>query len=96
MVELVAQGPQLLHIPSHCRYGVWGDWDTPYVTLDPKYEAAQLRVFGKMVLDGHIYRRVWRWKEVLPPVVILRGGSTARDGTKLATVPIEVAKFTGP
>lgn len=38
------------------RYGVWADWDEPYVTLNPKYEAAQLRVFGKMVLNGHIYR----------------------------------------
>ncbi|GLC44547.1 hypothetical protein PLESTM_001611900 [Pleodorina starrii] len=38
------------------RYGVWADWSAPYVTLDPSYEAAQLRVFGKMFLNGHIYR----------------------------------------
>ncbi|EFN52326.1 hypothetical protein CHLNCDRAFT_36907 [Chlorella variabilis] len=38
------------------RYGVWADWDAPYVTLEPAYEAAQLRVFGQMVLNGHIYR----------------------------------------
>lgn len=38
------------------RYGIWGDWDAPYVTLQPEYEAAQLRVFGKMVTNGHIYR----------------------------------------
>ena len=38
------------------RMGVWGDWDAPYITLEPSYEAAQLRVFGKMFLDGHIYR----------------------------------------
>lgn len=38
------------------RYGIWADWDEPYVTLDPAYEAAQLQVFGKMVLNGHIYR----------------------------------------
>ncbi|KAG1677731.1 hypothetical protein FOA52_001043 [Chlamydomonas sp. UWO 241] len=38
------------------RYGVWGDWDTPYITLQPEYEAAQLEVFGKMFLNGHIYR----------------------------------------
>lgn len=30
------------------RYGVWGDWDTPYVTLNPEYEAAQIGVFGKV------------------------------------------------
>ena len=38
------------------RYGIWGDWDDPYLTLDPTYEAAQLKVFAKMVLNGHIYR----------------------------------------
>ena len=38
------------------RYGVWGDWEAPYVTLQPEYEAAQLRVFGKMVTNGHVYR----------------------------------------
>ena len=35
---------------------MWGDWDTPYITLQPEYEAAQLAVFGKMLLNGHIYR----------------------------------------
>ena len=39
-----------------CRYGIWGDWEQPYLTLDPAYEAAQLKVFAKMVLNGHIYR----------------------------------------
>ena len=38
------------------RYGVWADWETPYVTLQPEYEAAQLEVFGRMFLNGHIYR----------------------------------------
>lgn len=38
------------------RFGVWGDWDNPYLTLNPAYEAAQIAVFGKMVLNGHIYR----------------------------------------
>lgn len=38
------------------RYGVWGDWDKPYMTLQPEYEAAQIRVFGDMMLKGHIYR----------------------------------------
>ena len=41
---------------SCCRYGVWGDWERPYLTLEPKYEAAQLRIFGKLVAAGHIYR----------------------------------------
>ncbi|KAJ1438376.1 tRNA synthetases class I-domain-containing protein [Ochromonadaceae sp. CCMP2298] len=41
---------------SFKRYGVWGDWDKPYMTLQPEYEAAQIRVFGEMVTRGHIYR----------------------------------------
>jgi len=38
------------------RYGVWGDWGNPYMTLTPEYEAAQLGVFGQMFLKGYIYR----------------------------------------
>ena len=41
---------------SFKRYGVWADWDEPYLTLDPAYEAAQIDVFGQMVLKGYIYR----------------------------------------
>lgn len=38
------------------RLGVAGDWDHPYVTLDPTYEAAEIRVFGKMAEKGYIYK----------------------------------------
>jgi len=38
------------------RYGVWGDFEEPYLTLLPKYEAAQLGIFEDMVKGGHIYR----------------------------------------
>ncbi|MBW4597064.1 MAG: isoleucine--tRNA ligase [Brasilonema angustatum HA4187-MV1] len=41
---------------SFKRYGIWGDWEHPYLTLKPKYEAAQVGVFGQMVLKGYIYR----------------------------------------
>lgn len=41
---------------SFQRYGVWGDWEHPYLTLTPDYEAAQIGVFGEMVLRGYIYR----------------------------------------
>lgn len=41
---------------SFKRYGVWGDWDAPYMTLMPEYEAAQIGVFGQMVLKGYVYR----------------------------------------
>jgi hypothetical protein len=30
------------------RFGVWGSWDNPYITLDPAYEAAQIHVFGQV------------------------------------------------
>ena len=38
------------------RLGVSGDWQHPYVTLTPDYEAAQIRVFGKMAEKGYIYK----------------------------------------
>jgi len=38
------------------RYGMWGDFEHPYLTLQPEYEATQIGVFGQMVLKGYIYR----------------------------------------
>ena len=38
------------------RWGIWADWEQPYLTLQKEYESAQIRVFGEMVLKGHIYR----------------------------------------
>ncbi len=38
------------------RLGVAGEWDHPYVTLTPDYEAAEIRVFGKMAENGYIYK----------------------------------------
>jgi len=38
------------------RLGVWGDWDNPYLTLKPEYEAKQIEIFGEMAKKGHIYR----------------------------------------
>ncbi len=38
------------------RWGVWGNYQNPYLTLQPEYEAAQIGVFGAMVLKGYIYR----------------------------------------
>ena len=38
------------------RWGIWADWEKPYLTMNKEYEAAQIGVFGQMVLDGHIYR----------------------------------------
>jgi len=33
-----------------------GEWDNPYLTLNPKYEAEQIRVFGEMFSKGYIYK----------------------------------------
>ncbi len=38
------------------RLGVRGDWEKPYITLQPEYEAQQIRVFGQMVNKGYIYK----------------------------------------
>ncbi|EHN59411.1 isoleucine--tRNA ligase [Oenococcus kitaharae] len=47
------------------RLGVLGDWDHPYLTLHPEFEAAQIRVFGAMAGKGYIYRGLkpvyWSW-----------------------------------
>ncbi len=38
------------------RLGIWGEWDDPYITLRPEYEAKQIEIFGTMVSKGFIYR----------------------------------------
>lgn len=36
--------------------GVVGDYDNPYMTLSKEFEGHQIEVFGKMALDGLIYK----------------------------------------
>ena len=38
------------------RLGVRGDFNNPYITLKPEYEAAQIRLFGEMADKGLIYK----------------------------------------
>ena len=38
------------------RLGVFGDWDNPYLTLNPGYEEGILTAFNKLVKSGYIYR----------------------------------------
>jgi len=38
------------------RLGVLGDWDNPYLTMNAAYEAEQIRAFGRIVQNGHLYR----------------------------------------
>ena len=45
--------------------GVLGEWEHPYLTLDPEFEAQEIRVVGKMAEKGLIYRGAkpiyWSW-----------------------------------
>ena len=38
------------------RLGVVGDWDHPYLTMDKGFEADEIRIFGRMYRNGHIYK----------------------------------------
>ncbi|WP_369283405.1 isoleucine--tRNA ligase [Oscillibacter sp. GMB15532] len=38
------------------RMGVIGDWEHPYKTMDPGFEAEEVKVFGEMYKNGHIYK----------------------------------------
>jgi len=59
------------------RMGVVGDWDHPYKTMDPEFEAGEVRVFGQMYKKGYIYKG-------LKPVYWC-----PRDETALAEAEIE-------
>ena len=52
------------------RLGVFGDWDHPYLTMNPAYEAAILRAFAAFVERGLVY-------ESLKPVFWSTGAQTA-------------------
>lgn len=38
------------------RLGVIGDWENPYLTLSPEFEAKQIEIFGDMAQKGYIYK----------------------------------------
>lgn len=52
----------LAHIESHKKQfealGVFGDWEGPYLTLEPDYEAGVLDIFADLVEGGYIYREL--------------------------------------
>ena len=66
------------------RLGVFGDWEHPYLTLDPAYEAAIIGSFGKMVEKGLVYRSK-------KPVLWSTGAQTA-----LAEAEVEYQEKTSP
>ena len=38
------------------RLGGIGDWDNPYLTVKPEFEAKQIEIFGEMAKKGYIYK----------------------------------------
>jgi len=38
------------------RLGIWGEWENPYLTLNPEYEVKQIEVFGEMAKKGLFYK----------------------------------------
>lgn len=38
------------------RLGILGEWDNPYLTLAPEFEAKQIEIFGEMAMKGYIYK----------------------------------------
>ncbi len=38
------------------RMGVIGDWDHPYKTMNPSFEAEEVKIFGEMFRKGYIYK----------------------------------------
>ncbi|MFQ5684115.1 MAG: isoleucine--tRNA ligase [Candidatus Binatia bacterium] len=66
------------------RLGVLADWDRPYLTMTPEYEAAIIRVFGQLVAGGFVYRglRPVHWCPVC--------------ATALAEAEVEYASHTSP
>ena len=64
------------------RLGVLGDWEHPYLTMDPSYEATILREFGKFVARGRVYKG-------LKPVLWC-----ATDQTALAEAEVEYEDHT--
>ena len=45
-----------IQMTSFKRLGVLGDWSNPYLTMDPKFEAREVKVFGEMYKKGYIYK----------------------------------------
>ncbi|MCL1858980.1 MAG: isoleucine--tRNA ligase [Oscillospiraceae bacterium] len=61
------------------RFGVYGDWDNSYLTMQPRFEEEQIKIFGQMLKRGCIYKG-------LKPVYWC-----AHDETALAEAEIEYA-----
>ncbi len=69
---------------SFKRLGVFGDWENPYLTLAPTYEADIMRTFAKFLEKGLVYR-------AKRPVLWSYGAQTA-----LAEAEVEYKEKTSP
>ena len=45
-----------LQMQGFRRMGVVGDWEHPYKTMNPSFEAEEVKIFGKMYAKGYIYK----------------------------------------
>jgi len=66
------------------RLGIFGDWDNPYLTLNPEYEESIVASFNVLVKKGYVYRG-------LKPV-----NWCFRCETALAEAEVEYADHTSP
>ena len=66
------------------RLGVLGEWDHPYLTMTPSYEATIIREFGKFVEQGGVYKG-------LKPVLWC-----TQDQTALAEAEVEYDDHVSP
>ncbi|WP_455377006.1 isoleucine--tRNA ligase [Petrachloros mirabilis] len=66
------------------RLGVLGDWEKPYLTMNPAYEATIVREFGRFVERGGVYKG-------LKPVLWC-----TQDQTALAEAEVEYEDHTSP
>jgi isoleucyl-tRNA synthetase len=66
------------------RLGVFAEWDNPYLTMQPGYQATIVRIFGELALKGFIYRG-------LKPVYWCPGCESA-----LAEAEVEYADVASP
>jgi len=66
------------------KFGIFGDWENPYLTMLPKYEAGIINVFGKIVENGYVYKD-------LRPIHWCHQCETA-----LAEAELEYADVSGP
>ncbi len=66
------------------RLGVLGDWQQPYLTMNPAYEATIIREFGRFVERGGVYKG-------LKPVLWCTS-----DQTALAEAEVEYEDHTSP